>query len=222
MNKSHFVVTRGDDGEPRRFPMKSWLREHPDHVPPGLSASDSTSSHLRRGLKKAGWEVEELEDRVLLIRPDRGDTSFAERLLTDTDETAATASAEEAEEAAELTFSLERDLQAALRANIAQLEPGLSVSDAGRETTTEVGRIDITAKDSSGYIVVIELKAGTASPSTVAQILAYMGALAGSNSSPVRGILVAADFHPRVILAAKAVANLQLVRYTFQFTFHRT
>ena len=57
-------------------------------------------------------------------------------------------------------FSLERDLQDALRENIAQLEAGLQIVDGGREQVVDAGRIDITAMDAAGAIVIIELKAG--------------------------------------------------------------
>jgi RecB family endonuclease NucS len=95
---------------------------------------------------------------------------------------------EELIEASETTFGLERDLQSALRANIEQLEPGLSIIDDGRERTTDAGRIDITAKDPQGAVVVIELKAGTGAPGALTQLLAYMGALATENSTAVRAI----------------------------------
>jgi len=122
-------------------------------------------------------------------------------------------------EAEEITFGLERDLQQALRANIGSLEPGLTVIDDGRERITEAGRIDITATDSAGRLVVVELKAGTASPDVIAQVLAYMGALADSEEKDVRAILVAGDFHKKVILAARAIPNLALRRYKFASRF---
>jgi len=156
-------------------------------------------------------------DQVLVIKPnDEGDTSFATEVLLesleDEDE-------DEVIEAEEITFGLERDLQLALRTNIDQLEPGLRITDGGKERVTEAGRIDITAMDARGTVVVIELKAGTASPEVVAQVLAYMGTVAVVDSKPVRGILVAGDFHKRVILASRAIPNLELKKYSFQFRF---
>lgn len=128
------------------------------------------------------------------------------------------AAEQEAIDAIETTFGLERDLQLALRANIEQLEKGLRVIDGGKEQTVESGRIDITAEDRSGSVVVIELKAGPADREAIAQILSYMGDLGQDNKS-VRGILVAGDFPPRSIAAARAVPNLQLRKYTFKFSF---
>ena len=122
-------------------------------------------------------------------------------------------------EASEVTFGLERDMQGALRANIQQLEPGLQIADDGKERTTDAGRVDITTKDSNGTTVVIELKAATASPEALTQLLAYMGVIGKQEGKLVRGILVAGDFHPRIVFAAQGIPNIQLRRYHFQFTF---
>lgn len=122
-------------------------------------------------------------------------------------------------EAAEATFGLERDLQLALRSNIQQLEPGLAIIDDGKEQITDAGRIDILARDQDGSTVVIELKAGSATPDALTQILGYMGAVGEQDESTVRGILVAGDFHPRIIFAVKAVSNVQLRKYRFSFSF---
>jgi hypothetical protein len=218
MAKRHFVVSKAANGKVELHPMKAWLRDNPQHVPPGLDASGSTSWELRRGLRIAGWELKELGNRVFVIRPDEGDTSFAYPFLVDEppDDDGTEKVIEEAEE---ITLGLERDLQSALRTNIAQLEPGLVVSDGGRERQTVAGRIDITTKDGKGNVVVVELKAGTASPDTVAQILAYMTAVAEEDQKEVRGIVVAADFHKRVMMAARAVPTLALKRYRVQFRF---
>lgn len=130
-----------------------------------------------------------------------------------------TSEAEEVIEAMETTFGLEHDLQKALRSNIEQLERGLKIIDEGKELTTEAGRIDITAEDQQGATVVIELKAGSANPDCVAQILSYMGVLKEKGQKPVRGILVAGNFPPRVVFASRAVPNLRLIKYTFRFSF---
>ena len=75
-------------------------------------------------------------------------------------------------------IGLERDMQAALRSSIEQLEPGLEIIDGGAEHSVSSGFIDITARDVDGEIVVIELKTGTARQRAVAQILSYMGDIA--------------------------------------------
>jgi hypothetical protein len=117
------------------------------------------------------------------------------------------------------TFALERDMQAAIRGNIKQMGADLSIVDNGSETLVEAGSIDILTKDASGNSVVIELKAGTCRAPAVAQILAYMGCISDGSKKQVKGILVAGDFEKRVQLAAKAVPNLTLKRYSFRFEF---
>jgi hypothetical protein len=115
------------------------------------------------------------------------------------------------------TFTLERDLQHALHANIEQLEPGLRVT--GSEVAVPpAGRIDILAVDSSGNTVVIELKAGEADRDAIGQILAYMGDLR-RDGKMTRGILVAGDFTPRLISAASVVPSIELRKYSFNFSF---
>lgn len=120
--------------------------------------------------------------------------------------------------AVDAAFGLERDLQMALRQNIAQLEPGLTIIDDDKEQTVPSGRIDITARDRDGAIVVIELKVGEADRDAVGQLLAYMGDLTDKGAR-VRGILAAREFAPRAVSAARVVPSLRLVRYGFRFTF---
>ena len=122
-------------------------------------------------------------------------------------------------EARELTFSLERDLQAALRRSIDQLDPGLTIVDGGAEYNVASGRIDILAQDASGRRVVIELKAVRASRDAVGQILAYMGDIQEQTGEEVRGILVAPEFDNKSLSAARVVPTLRLITYGFTFTF---
>lgn len=116
-------------------------------------------------------------------------------------------------------IGLERDMQAALRKEIAQLEPNLVIVDDGAERSVDSGFIDITARDTEGYIVVIELKAGPAGQRAVAQILSYMGDVASEQDSKVRGILIAAEFDHKAKAAARMVPNLALRRYGIRFQF---
>jgi RecB family endonuclease NucS len=120
---------------------------------------------------------------------------------------------------AEQTFGLERDLQAALRRSIEQLEDGLTIIDGGAESSVSSGRIDILAQDKQGARVVIELKAIKAPRDAVAQILAYMGDTQQQHGGDIRGILVAPDFDARAVSAARMVPSLSLVSYGFTFTF---
>jgi endonuclease len=117
------------------------------------------------------------------------------------------------EEIMEQRFSLERDMQAALRSNIESLEPSLRVIDDGAERAVESGFIDITCEDDDS-IVVVELKAGKADSRAIGQILGYMGDLhEEEGEKPVRGILVAHDFDKRAKAAARVVPTLTLKKY---------
>ena len=116
-------------------------------------------------------------------------------------------------------IGLERDLQAALRDNIEQLEAGLEIIDSGTERSVASGFIDITAKASDGSIVVIELKTGTARRDAIAQILSYMGDVFDEEATSVRGILVAGDFDRRARAAARVVSSLALRSYRVKFEF---
>ena len=101
------------------------------------------------------------------------------------------------------------------------MEPGLRIIDGGTERTVGAGRIDITAEDTAGNLVVIELKAGRAEHESVSQLLSYMGSIENPQGKSIRGILVANDFHPRTVMAAKPIPNISLRAYSYsiQFTF---
>ncbi len=117
-------------------------------------------------------------------------------------------------------IGLERDMQTALRRAKEQLELGLEIVDDGAERSVSSGFIDITAKDTRGSIVVIELKTGTARQKAVGQILGYMGDIADEEpDAEVRGILVAGDFDKKVRAAARVVPTLSHREYKVSFEF---
>ncbi|HEY6249938.1 MAG TPA: endonuclease NucS domain-containing protein, partial [Candidatus Angelobacter sp.] len=123
------------------------------------------------------------------------------------------------EESIQQRFSLERDMQAALRRNIATLDPSLKIIDDGAERAVNSGFIDITCDDGSA-IVVVECKAGKADSRVIGQVLGYMGDLHEEEGGrPVRGILVAHDFDKRTKAAARVVPTLSLKRYSIEFRF---
>jgi hypothetical protein len=116
-------------------------------------------------------------------------------------------------------LKLERDLQAALRDDLERLESGLTIADGGKEWSLPDGRTDILARDARGRLTVIELKLETAKPEALTQILDYMMTLEDEAGEPVRGILVAANHHPRNQRAARAVPALALKTYRFRLEF---
>ena len=117
-------------------------------------------------------------------------------------------------------FEIERHLQAELRREIEQLEPGLEIIDGGVERSVDSGFIDMLARDQSDALVVIELKAGTAKREAIGQIVGYMGDLCAEEpGSDVRGILVAAEFDKSCLAGVRVIPSLQLKKYRFNFSF---
>jgi hypothetical protein len=122
----------------------------------------------------------------------------------------------EVEESIEISVSLERDLHLYFTSKIDEIEPGLALIDNGVEYHTEAGDIDLLARDSNNNLVVIELKAKTAKDNAIGQLMGYMGCLSATNTN-VRGILVASDFNPRVVFAARGMPSVKLVKYQLSF-----
>lgn len=120
-------------------------------------------------------------------------------------------------------LTLERDLEEHLAHNLTSVETGLKLYQehevSGRQLRTDVGIIDILATDQNGELVVMELKAGTAPDRALTQLLAYMDWVESNiaKGRPVRGLLVAANFDPRLEMAARRVPTVRLLRYRVRF-----
>lgn len=89
-----------------------------------------------------------------------------------------------------------------------------------RQVTTDVGVIDILARDvEKNEVVIIELKRGRTTEHVVGQILKYMGwvkeHLAGDRK--VRGIIIAASGDMKLKYALKVVPSISLYAYTLSF-----
>ncbi|CAB5504524.1 Possible multi-domain protein [Bathymodiolus thermophilus thioautotrophic gill symbiont] len=112
--------------------------------------------------------------------------------------------------------SLEKDLQQYFSSRVNELEQGLVLVENGVEYSTDAGRIDLLAKDSSNNLVVVELKSVKAKDSALGQLLGYIGCLSQENKN-IRGILVASKFEKRVIFAAQALPNIKLIKYELSF-----
>lgn len=117
----------------------------------------------------------------------------------------------------ESSLSLERDLEDQIVSHLDVLEPGLTL--VSRQETSDVGRLDLLARDADGRMVIIELKAGEAKDSSIGQIARYIGWYAQKEGQPPRAILVASGFSEPVRWAAKAIPGLKLVTYRVQFVF---
>lgn len=124
------------------------------------------------------------------------------------------------EEYYEASVSLERDLEDCFVRNIASLEAGLVFQE--RQFKTDVGIVDVLARDRNGYLVVIEIKIGEAKDSAVGQIARYMGWLVKTKpSEKIRGIIVASDFADGTAYSASIRPGLSLLRFKIHFEFER-
>jgi hypothetical protein len=125
----------------------------------------------------------------------------------------------------ETQISLESDLETFILKDLGSIESGLTCyeGEIGEQFSVDSGRIDILAKDAGDGFVVIELKAGKATDSVLAQVLSYMAdvkkALAGKNK--VRGFIIAYDFSGRLTSAVSMLENISLLKYKVKFDFEK-
>jgi len=117
----------------------------------------------------------------------------------------------------ESSLSLERDLEDQIVSQLDVLEAGLTL--VSRQESSDIGRLDLLARDSEGRTVIIELKAGEAKDSSIGQIARYIGWYAEKEGKTPRAILVASGFGEPLRWAAKAIPGLKLVTYRVQFAF---
>lgn len=133
-----------------------------------------------------------------------------------------------ASEAEDQAFAAERDLREFLASNPSCVEKGLRIFEddgkLGNEFSIDEGkgRIDLLAMDASGKFVVIELKLGRGRNRTLGQLLYYMGWVDKTypDTAPCRGIIIAKDIPPDLVLAAKRVPGVSLCRYDVSVTIH--
>ena len=71
MRREFVVRFVNEDGKDEYHPMKKWLRDNPEYIPPGidLSPSGDNAHKISRALKKQGWQVEETETKVIYTPP---------------------------------------------------------------------------------------------------------------------------------------------------------
>jgi hypothetical protein len=62
----HTVVIPRGDGGVEVYPLKEWLRQHPEETPPGLDPSLNTTHQLRSGLRRLGWTMRKHQPRCVL------------------------------------------------------------------------------------------------------------------------------------------------------------
>jgi hypothetical protein len=125
----------------------------------------------------------------------------------------------------EVQISLEGDLESFIVKDLTSIEDGLSQyqGDRGEQFSVDSGRIDVLAVDKEGSFVVIELKAGTATDSVLAQVLAYMADVKNTlaDQKRVRGIIIAYDFSNRLTSAVSLLEDVAIMKYKVRFDFER-
>lgn len=93
----------------------------------------------------------------------------------------------------------EADMQRALASAPELIEDGLTLLDV--ELPTDVGGIDLFARDAAGALLVVELKRGKATQEAVHQLARYVGRVRELGHDEVRGVLAAPGITKPALLA---------------------
>jgi hypothetical protein len=225
--KRFLVAIPVDDGGVELYPMKEWLRRHPDMVPDGLDATLSTSHQLRNALKATGWHVKSSDSEVRLMRPADGEwqKAITDVLGDDSDSDESDESADSV--SADPAFGLEYQLRDFLSQNLPSIRVGdrslrLYVDPAGRdgvEYPTAVGPIDLLAVDAQGNFTVFELKRARTADRAVGQLTRYMGWVKHTigRGRTVDGVIVAKSINTRLRYAASVIPGVSLFEYHVVF-----
>jgi hypothetical protein len=172
------VVLPKSDGGIEIYPMKEWLRQHPDRLPPGLSATLSTSHQLRDGLRKLDWTAQDSDSEVRLMMPEEaGQGRLIDEVLGGGD------ADDEQTNPAEASFQLEYQLRDFIAQNLHAVSVNrqhlsLYIDPTGRdgiEYHTPVGLIDILAVNERGEFFIFELKRASSPDHAIGQVARYMG-----------------------------------------------
>jgi endonuclease len=221
--KRFLVVIPKPDGGVEVHAMKQWLRQHPEHVPPGLDATSSTSQQLRGALKRSGWSIDENDSEVRLVPPGSGLAGASVTAVL-----GGGAEAEDAPEESDPRFGLEYQLRDFLAQNIQSIDVDgkrlrLFVDPAGRdgiEYPTAVGPIDLLAVDDAGAFFVFELKRARSPDHAIGQVTRYMGWVRHTigRDRDVNGVIVAKEISDALRYAVSVVPNVSLFEYQVEFT----
>jgi hypothetical protein len=225
MKRFNVVIPR-EDGGIEVYPMKEWLRQHPDSIPAGLDPTFSTSHQLRNGLRTLGWSVQETATEERLMKPGSSQLEATiEAVLGEEGE--GNDSAEENAAAFELEYQL-RDFIAqnfsAIPVEGKRLR--LYVDSTGRdgvEYPTAVGPIDILAVDEEEQFVVFELKRARSPDHTIGQLARYMGWISETiaRGKKVRGVIVAKSISKNLHYSVMVVPNVSLFEYKIKFELNK-
>jgi hypothetical protein len=125
-------------------------------------------------------------------------------------------------------FAYEADLKNYLAKNLSVLAEGLTLYEeegiVGIEFPAGGRFIDILARDSSGNLVVIELKVSRGYDRVVGQLMRYMAWIATNQAEAgqkVRGMIVARSISADLKLACSLVNNIELFEYELSLSLKR-
>jgi hypothetical protein len=214
------VVIPKEDGGVEFYPMKQWLRQHPEHLPVGFDGTSKTSHELRNALKKMGWSVNVTDDEERLIVPSSATLGSTIGEILGGEES-------DDEALSEATFALEYQLRDFLAQNLGSIlvegkKVRLFVDPSGRdgiEFPTAVGPIDILAIDDGGDFVVFELKRARSSDHAIGQLTRYMGWLKQTigKDRKIQGVIVAKSISENLKYAVSVIPDVSLFEYEVSF-----
>ena len=125
-------------------------------------------------------------------------------------------------------FAYESDLRDYLARNLGLLEPGLKLYESegisGLEFPAGGRLIDILAVDSSGALVVIELKVSRGYDRVVGQLMRYMGWVReklADEGVKVRGMIVAREISEDLKFACSEISHVDLYEYKLSMSIAR-
>lgn len=218
MKRFNIVISKPGGGV-EMYPMKEWLRRHPDEIPAGLDPSSTNSHQLRSALRKSGWSVRETETEILLMKPDgAGAGSPVEEVL----------GPDTGDEEPDISFALEYQLRDFIAQNLnaivvqgrhLRLYSDPATGQKGVEFQTGVGLIDILAVDDAGALVVFELKRASSPDQAIGQLARYMGWVKKelAKDREVHGVIVAKSISDKLRYAVSVVPKVSLFEYEVDF-----
>ena len=174
-----------------------------------LKADGSLQVHGYKGVKPVNWQpqTDDLwigfdEGQPVLLAERRNPEEYVRIVFF---ETALVQAIELREPSGFVLMGSEAEMQRALARQPELIEPGLTVLDW--ELPTDVGGIDLFARDADGSLVVVELKRAKATQEAVHQLTRYVTRVRELSGEPVRGVLAAPTI-TKPALAALARSGL--------------
>lgn len=209
MPRRFVVEVLGENGAIQIVGMKSWVRLHPELIPPGKDADSLNSHQVRDFLRKRGWGHRVTEADEILVSPE-------------VQHDAPTEPTDEIDDAPVegTVFAYESHLRDFLAKHLELLEPGLVPWGADAvEYALGSRRIDILAKDRGGIPVIIELKVSRGHERVVGQALYYRARLKQVLAVPgARIMIVAGEVTPELRLAVSEIADVALFEYSLSMS----